>query len=345
MRGYSREIKGLLAKARESALLAVETYNRPTATFRSGAYIVLMCIAWTSLFHAIFRKRKVAPYYRKPGSSRFQKIDGDNRAWELTECLKQFYRDQNPSSRANVELFVRLRNKFEHRSFPQLDSEIFGECQAFLMNFEELLCAEFGERVALKTGLVFALQFSKSLSPAQSTAITHNSHRQFQKVKEFVDNYRSSLSQEVQSDMKYSFKVFLVPKIGNHASSETHAVEFVKYDPSKPEEMKRYEHLVAMIKPKEVSITNLNLLKAGDVVHQVANKLGKKFNHHYHRLCYLKFNARLAGKNPSPGSWDSRYCHYDALHKDYAYEPSWVAFLVSKLSDAATYDDLAPSKK
>ena len=128
MRGYSREIKGLLAKARESALLAVETYNRPTATFRSGAYIVLMCIAWTSLFHAIFRKRKVAPYYRKPGSSRFQKIDGDNRAWELAECLKQSYRDQNPSSRANVEFFVRLRNKFEHRSFPQLDSEIFGEC-------------------------------------------------------------------------------------------------------------------------------------------------------------------------------------------------------------------------
>jgi len=41
----SGEIKDHLEKARESALLAVETHNRPTAVFRSGAYIVLMNIA------------------------------------------------------------------------------------------------------------------------------------------------------------------------------------------------------------------------------------------------------------------------------------------------------------
>jgi hypothetical protein len=35
MKGLPYEVKALLQKARESALLAVETYNRPTATFRS----------------------------------------------------------------------------------------------------------------------------------------------------------------------------------------------------------------------------------------------------------------------------------------------------------------------
>jgi hypothetical protein len=33
----------------------------------------------------------------------------------------------------------------------------------------------------------------------------------------------------------YSFKVFLIPKVGTHAKSPDVAVEFVRYDPSKPE--------------------------------------------------------------------------------------------------------------
>ncbi len=45
MKGLPYEVKSLLQKARDSAILAVETYNRPTATFRSGAYVVLMIIA------------------------------------------------------------------------------------------------------------------------------------------------------------------------------------------------------------------------------------------------------------------------------------------------------------
>jgi hypothetical protein len=64
MKGFPYNVKVLLQKARESALLAVETYNRPTASFRSGAYIVLMVIAWTSLFHAIFLRKRIRPYYK-----------------------------------------------------------------------------------------------------------------------------------------------------------------------------------------------------------------------------------------------------------------------------------------
>jgi len=64
------EVVTHLDKARESALLAVETYNRPGTSFRSGGFIVLMCIGWTALFHAIFFKRKVKPFYRQKKHSR-----------------------------------------------------------------------------------------------------------------------------------------------------------------------------------------------------------------------------------------------------------------------------------
>lgn len=151
----------------ETALLAVETYNRPGASFRSAGYLVLMVVAWTALFHAIFAKRKVKPYYRqKKNLRRFERVDGDFKCWELAECMQQFYADQDPPARKNLEFVVKLRNKIEHRFLPVLDIEIFGECQALLNNFEQLMCETFGDKYALSASLAFALQFGRSVAPA-----------------------------------------------------------------------------------------------------------------------------------------------------------------------------------
>lgn len=54
-----------------------------------------------------------------------------------------------------------------------------------------------------------------------------------------------------------SFKVFLIPKIHEHSKSSDLAVEFISFDKLKPEEMEQYARLVALIKPKEVTIANL----------------------------------------------------------------------------------------
>ncbi|MEX1014001.1 MAG: DUF3644 domain-containing protein [Candidatus Paceibacterota bacterium] len=60
-RGLPKKVKLSLQKARDSALLAVEMYNKPSIKFKTGGYVVMMIIAWTALFHAIFFKRKVKP--------------------------------------------------------------------------------------------------------------------------------------------------------------------------------------------------------------------------------------------------------------------------------------------
>ena len=72
-RGLPYNVKQCLEKSRDSALLAIETYNKPAVKFRSGGYIVLMVISWTSLFHAIFFRNKIKPYYRVKDSNRFEK--------------------------------------------------------------------------------------------------------------------------------------------------------------------------------------------------------------------------------------------------------------------------------
>src|SRR5580658_6787447 len=115
MARLKKEVATHLEKARDSALLAVETYNRPRTSFRSGGYIVMMCIAWTALFHAIFFNRKRKPFYRKRINRRhFEMVDGDKKAWELSQCLTEFWGAEHPAVRTNLEFFVKLRNKIEH---------------------------------------------------------------------------------------------------------------------------------------------------------------------------------------------------------------------------------------
>ena len=52
------QVDELVVKARDSAVLAVDIYNRPIVAFRSQGYIVMMIIAWTALFHAIYESEK-----------------------------------------------------------------------------------------------------------------------------------------------------------------------------------------------------------------------------------------------------------------------------------------------
>jgi hypothetical protein len=244
------EVKTHLNKARESALLAVETYNRPGASFRSGGYVVLMCIAWTALLHAIFFKRGVKPFYRKKSHrGHFEMVDGDRRAWELVTCAQEFWRDSDSPVRRNISFFIGLRNKIEHRSMPQLDMTIFGECQSFLFNFEDLLVAEFGERFALNESLSFSLQFSRIRNEERQKSARKLHERIAKSVASYVNDFRSSLSTDVLADSRFSYKVFLIPKPANREKGADAAVEFVKFDPSNPTEMARYERIVSLVKP------------------------------------------------------------------------------------------------
>lgn len=82
MKGLPLQVKSCLNKALDSALLAIETYNKPAVKFKSGGYIVLMCIAWTSLLHGIFLRKKVKPIYKEK-NGRYKKVNGEIQYWEL----------------------------------------------------------------------------------------------------------------------------------------------------------------------------------------------------------------------------------------------------------------------
>jgi len=131
---------------------------------------------------------------------------------------------------------------------PALDMGIFGECQALLFNFEDLMSSEFGSKYAINESLSLALQFSATRHEAQENSIRKLHARIAKDITCYIDSFRSSLSTEQLQDARFSYKVFLIPKPANRASASDLAVEFVKYDPNNPEEMARIDKAVALIK-------------------------------------------------------------------------------------------------
>jgi hypothetical protein len=262
-RGLPRDVANHLEKARDSALLAVEVYNKPAAVFWSGAYLVLMCVAWTSLFHAVFLRPKLKPYYRRMDNpNRHAKADRERKYWELGTCLDEYLQGSHTAVRENLKFLIGLRNKIEHRSMPKLDHRIFVECQACLFNFEDLLLREFGPKHAINDSLAFALQFSHLRSEQQTNAIAHL-HRPLQKnLAKYIQTFRSSLTSDVTQDLAYSYKVFLIPKVANRQGQEDVAVEFIKFDPTDPKQVEEYDKLTAIIRPTVVPVANAGRLKA-----------------------------------------------------------------------------------
>src|SRR4030095_15550496 len=135
-KGLPKTVKDNLEKCCSSAVAGVDADNRPRPRFRTAQYVVLIIIAWTALFHALFYRKGKRPWYRKPGTTgtgiRYVKIDGDPKHWDLSESVKQHFGDKHPPERKNLEFLIGLRNKIEHRHLPALDPALYGEGHAGL---------------------------------------------------------------------------------------------------------------------------------------------------------------------------------------------------------------------
>lgn len=326
-------IKKLIKKSREAAILAVSNYNSPQLEFKTYSYVVNMTIAWTSLFHAIFEKRGIKYFYKKNQKKlEYEKVDGEYKAWELAECCKEFYGNINSPERANLNTIIKIRNKVEHRFLPEIDSSFFGECQSCLFNYEKLLIKEFGEEHAINSSLAFAIQFSEVYEDEQLISMKSMKAKEILNIKNYIDEYRMTLDDEILNSMKYSFRVFLIPQPANHFSSCDKAIQFIKENEVNSEEYNKLKKDIIMIKNKKTPVANLEQIKPSDVVEIIKKKVNFKFNQPRHTLCWKYYKVRPESNSKTPEATNTIFCIYDELHKDYSYTKQWIEKLLKELS-------------
>lgn len=317
-RGLPLKQANLLEKAKESALLAVDIYNKPKTSFRAGGFIVLMSIAWTAIIHAIFEKQKKKYFYiDDKNPKRYKKIDGEYKAWELLKSAKEFFKDDNNIIYKNILFFCELRNKIEHRFMPSIDPIISGECQSFLLNFENLLVEEFGEKHSIIDSLFIPLQFTTQKRNLLKT-------KESEKVLDFIRQFRNSLDSDISNSQEYSFKAYFVPKLGNHRNSSDIAIEYVKFDPNNLEEMKKYEEMFVGVKERTVAVANQGKYKPSNVL-EILKEKGIIKNMTWHTKMWKKYEVR-----PNPQKCNTKYCQYDEPHRDYIYTKEWINLLAKE---------------
>ncbi len=289
-----------------------------------------MVIAWTRLFHAYFNSTIGDRYYYK-NKGKFLIIDGDRKSWDLGTCIKRYGILKAPIEK-NLHFFISLRNKIEHRHIDkrEVDTLIFGECQAFLYNYETLLIDMFGTQYALNEALVYSLQFSHLRTIKQKEANKSALSKDSSEIVGYIEKYRNELDQEVYNSQEYSIKLIQIPKISNTNRADS-AIEFVKWNELSSEDQAAYHKIAVIVKDKRVAIqaANVRRLKPGEVVNKVNTLLNRKvISLNLHVTIYKLFNIRPSFGVEDPFETNAEFCLYDETHKDYVYQDEWVDFLV-----------------
>lgn len=308
-------VKELVQKAIESSVLAVEVYNKPTVHFRTGAFVSMMIIAWTAAFHAVFERDSITYFYKKK-NGRFERTDGDKKAWEIAQCCKKYSgHGLSTDMISNLTLFSKLRNKIEHRQMRSLDAHIAAECQALLLNLKQFMKVEFEIDLLGDMGLYIPISsFSAERIIPQSV--------EERSVIQFVDRYRASLSSDVWNRTEYAFRASLMPRIGNHASSADVTIEFLKFDGMNDAQKQRATKLATIIRDRQVPLRG-DLLKPSSVV-AIVKEQHPQLTLNRFANSWKALSVRPPTNADDPAKTNTKYCHFDPVDGDYRYEPEYV---------------------
>lgn len=295
-----------------------------------------MNIAWTSLFHAIFHYKKENYFYKDPKNPRhYVKIDdGRKKAWELGKCVEVYFKNCNKKEKpikANFDFFIPIRNEIEHAFLPELDDDIFGECQSYLHNFEYILSKEFGEEHKINETLNYAIQFSETYYHSKKIK-----SKDYELLKNKIIKFREKLPDEIYFNNRFRFQAALVP-INNPNKADV-AIKFINKDEITSENQQKIDEMLYIIDEKKFPVSDLDMVKSGEVSKEIAKRLSEHYKtkitfspQHHHNKCCIEYKCRSPDKNVKK-PLNSEFCNYNEAFDDYTYSRKWIEYLFKKLS-------------
>jgi hypothetical protein len=281
----------LLAKSREAALTAVQTYNNPLVKFKSESFIVLMMIAWTYLLHAYYARIEVDYRHKNtdPGTKRVyaRTPEGGFKYWELSMCLKVAECPLDSGTVNNLNFLIGLRHEIEHHRPPHLDDHVSGRYLACALNYDYWLTTLFGERYSLGDNVAMALQFRELRPMDNPTAVKLPSA-----VSKYIEKFEGDMTQAEYDDPRFAFRLMFTRKVVSKKGQADRAVEFLK--PGDPGSEN--------IEPDKVLIQDRERKKYRvKTVIRTVESAGYKFGKYEHTQLWRTRNAKDSAKGF--GAW------------------------------------------
>jgi hypothetical protein len=246
-----------LIRAREAMILAVQIFNSAALKFKTEVFAVLANVAWTYLLHEYYDRRSVAI------------VDEDGRSLLLSKMIERPDCPISDGVRNNLRSLKTIRDDVEHLVLGKGDLKFLGLFQACCLNFDRVLCKEFGERLTLANDLAVALQFTRMDIEQLATVNKYE-------IPSHIDALDARLTEKMteaqQVDLEYQFRVIYTLD----AASKTRAhFEFFRPESAEGKEIR---NVLVQYKSTDESHPH----KAGQVPPLVAAHSGKAFTSHNH---------------------------------------------------------------
>ena len=185
--------------------------------------------------------------------------------------------------------------------------------------------------------MAFSLQFSLLRSSEQRKASKRLLSSEMTNIRKFIDDYRSSLSDDIFNSQEFSIKLIQIPKVSNTNRRDV-AIEFVNWNQLSNEDKDNYERLLAIIKPKVVKqdVANGNKYSSGQVVTKVNTLVDGEFKQYDHLCLYYIFSIHPYGHEKEfMENYDTNteYCLFDDAHNDFVFYEKWIDFIVNLLNN------------
>lgn len=328
----------MLEASAAEACLAVRLYNDPAQPRSFEAFVVHMHLAWLYLLQAQMTRDGVDYRYPDPKNPRrFVKVDGEYKRWELAKSVAHRWADSRDPVRANLDFFITLRNKIEHRYARQQENmavALGGHSQALLLNYEEEVTSQFGPRYSLATRLRIPV-FIGTFTPEGETALRRLKATLPTGLARFIADYTSGLDASTEQDPRFEFRMRVTLELANRDPEAT-AVQFTRLDDMTPEQKVMVEQMgrtgQVIVREQQRGVVNLGYLKPGEVVKRVGAKIPFEFKQGHFVQSWRRLGVRPAARAANPERTKEQFCMYDPTHGDYVYTKAYVSHLIDRCS-------------
>lgn len=309
--------------------LAVDLYNRTGTERRLEAFVVQMTLGWLKALQARWERDNLDVYERDDRGRRIRGQYGDFLTISLGKMLRKEFKPRDPV-RKNIEFFIGLRNRIEHRYDADTALLVSGKTEALMLNYERYLTNTFGDDEGLAQELRFPI-FLSSITGEAVTAIKEVRKRVPMSVKTYIDEFDADLDDVITGDGRYEFRVTLIPQMGPKTDADA-AINWVRLDDLSPEQREEVERLEAIVRDRHVPVTDVGYLP-GEVAAEVSRRLGIKFTIADHTTCWKHFGARPPRGDAHPERTNPDFSIYSKAFRRYTFTSAWIDKLERELSE------------
>lgn len=329
--------RATLEAALSEACLAVRLYNDPVEPRSFEGFVVHMHMAWLYLLHAELTRDGVDFRVHDPQHPRrLLRIDGEVKTWGLIQCLDEKW-PEGGAVRSNLDFFIRLRNRFEHRHTPgdaALALAMAGHAHAHLVNFEEELTQSFGPEWSMSAKLRFPV-FIGTFTEEGETALRRLRQQLPKDFQVFLSEYHAGLAPEIANDSHFEFRVRIALELAPRNNPHVTAVQFTRFDDMTHEQRNAVEEMgrtgQVIVREQVRGVYGHGLLKPSQVVESVRRSVPGFHMGHFVKAWKLDA-IRPSGTSKHPERTDERYCTYDSLNHNYGYTEAYVRHLSRRCS-------------